>query len=53
MSMAIWTVLGVCLQPEDNHYWQGLSVYMAQYQGDNVIDNRHCHLDIVKGVLTA
>ena len=49
MSMAIWTVLGVCLQSKNNHCWHGLIVYMAQYYGDNV----HGILDCVKVVLTA
>ena len=48
-SMAIWTVLGGCLQSKYHHYWHGFSVYMAQYYGENV----HCILDCVKGVLTA
>ena len=49
MSMVIWTVLGGCLQSKNNYYWQGLSVYMAQYYRDNV----HGILDRVKGVVTA
>ena len=49
MSMAIWTVLGVCCQSKNNNYWHGLNVFMAQYYGDNV----HGILDCVKGVLTA
>ena len=47
--MAIWTVPGVCFQSENNNYWNGLSIFMAQYYGDNV----HGILDCVKGVLTA
>ena len=39
----------VCLQSKNNHYWQGLCVYMAQYYGDNV----HGILDCAKGVITA
>ena len=47
--MAIWTVLGVCSQSKNTHYWHGLSDHMAQYYGDYV----HGILDCVKGVLTA
>ena len=47
--MAIWTVLGRCFQSKNDHYWHGLSIFMAQYYGDKV----HGILDCVKGVLTA
>ena len=39
MSMAFWTVSRVFLQPENILYRCHFTVYMAQYDGENIYGN--------------